>query len=148
METNKKYTERLLKFARRLQTLQKHPEYGLYGIVNLVALEEKIHTSYKVKYHEWVFQELVCFDEWYLMERNGNPMCKGANEEQGTVAAVVDFFYLTLDEFIHLFDLEGLQNIDSFGGRKLNLESTGKDIAYNIIELVKRTEVLGPGFFP
>lgn len=144
------YTKRLLKFAKHIESITNHPEHGLYGVVNLIALEERVRIPYKVKYHEWVFEELpAVFESWYFTEKWGDPMWEGCDPAEGTVASVIDFFSLTLDEFSQLFDVEGFQHLNRFGGRILTLESTGADIAYNIVELVSRKHKdTGPGFFP
>ncbi|MGQ0828921.1 MAG: hypothetical protein ACT4ON_11080 [Bacteroidota bacterium] len=131
------YNQRLLTFAKHLAVIKQHPEMGLFGTVNLVNLEIKKRTHYKIKYHEWVFEELPgIFDDWFFTEKYGNPMWEGINEENGTVEAAIDFFGLNLFEFSHLFDVEGLQYLHLFGGEKLSENSNGPVISKNIIQLV------------
>jgi hypothetical protein len=65
-------------------------------------------------------------------------MCQGADEQEGTIAAAIDFFDLNPDEFCFLFDVEGFQLIEQFGGDFLNFESSGPDFARNILALVKK----------
>ncbi len=138
MKTKKIFTDRLLKFAKHLETIKNHPEHGLYKEAELIALAVKARIHYKVVYHPWVFEELpAIFDEWYFAEKYGEPLFEGCTIEEGTVTAVVDFFDLTLDEFNHLFDVEGLQLPERFGGQHLTFESDGPALAHNIYELVK-----------
>jgi hypothetical protein len=136
------YNERLAKFGEHISQFTKdnpHYEMGLTNQVELVALEERVRIHYKVLYHEWIFEELpVCFDEWYYDEQTGNPLYEGCDPKEGTVAAVIDFFNLSLDEFGHLFDIEGFQLCNRFGGAPLTINSHGIDVAQNISELLKR----------
>ncbi len=139
MKNNSIYMERLEKFAAHISKIENHPEDGLIETVTLVALEENIQIPYEVRYHFWVFDELPeCFDEWHYSKKFGEALWEESDPEEGTVASVIDFFSLGLDEFSHLFDLDGFQNVDQFGGRKLTEESKGEDIARNIFELIKR----------
>lgn len=133
------FNQRLLKFADHLAGVKNHPEAGLFETVTLVALEveETIRIPYDVRYHAWVFGELpACFNEWYYEEKYGNAVWEGTDPTEGTVASVIDFFDLSLDEFGHLFDVEGFQLIDRFGGEILSDISDGSVIANNIIQLV------------
>lgn len=138
MKTKNKYNERLLKFAKHLEVITNHYEFGLYQSASLVEVEKKRNTSFKVTYHEWVFGELpVIFSDWYFDKKFGRPLCKGSAPEEGTVAAVIDFFNLRMDEFCHLFDVEGFQSVQKFGGAHINFESDGPALARNIFELVE-----------
>jgi hypothetical protein len=133
------YNQRLLQLADFIDGIKNLPTQNMIDVVELVALEEKVRIHYKVMYRFWVFEELpAVFDEWYYYEMNGNAVCTGTNPEEGTVAAVIDWFGLNQDEFCHCFDLEGFQMCERFGGEKLNFESQGTEIARNIVELVKR----------
>jgi len=132
------YNERLLKFAEHLLKIKNHRTEGLFMTVNLVALEEQIFIPYTVRYHYWMFEELpVCFDkQWFYDEMSGDPVWENINSDEGTVASVIDFFDLSLDEFAHLFDVDGFQHVDRFNGEKLSEISDGAAIAKNIVELV------------
>ncbi|MES2592182.1 MAG: hypothetical protein V4608_09880 [Bacteroidota bacterium] len=110
----------------------------------MIATEEKgnIHhevwIQYDVRYQSWIFEELPeCFDEWNYSGKYGNPLWDYSDSEEGTVASVIDFFNISLDEFSHLFDIDGFQQTNRFGGFKISDQSDGPDIAKNIIELVK-----------
>ncbi|MFY9309606.1 MAG: hypothetical protein WAQ28_11220 [Bacteroidia bacterium] len=138
------YNQRLLTFASHLEQIKSHPEQGVFGIVKMVALENKgnIHRElkihYNVRYHSWPFEELpVCFDEWSYGGKYGNPLWDDSDPAEGTVASVIDFFDLSLDEFSHLFDIDGFQQINRFGGFEISEQSNGLDISRNIMELVK-----------
>lgn len=139
MKTQNKYNNRLLKFAKHLEKITNHYEFGLYQTVNLVELAKKRNVTLMVTYHEWAFAELpAIFNDWYFDEKFGKPLCEGSLPEEGTVGAVIDFFNLRMEEFCHLFDLEGFQNVERYGGGYLNFESEGPDLAKNIYELLKR----------
>lgn len=139
MKSKNKYNERLIKFAKHLEKIKDHPEFGLYNTASLVELEKKRNTSFLITYHQWAFEELpVVFSEWYFAEKFGQPSWEGCMEEEGTLAAVIDFFNLSLTEVCHLFDLEGFQDVNRYGGNQLNFESDGPELAENIFELVKR----------
>lgn len=133
------YNQRLQRFADHLAKIKNHLEEGLFETVTLVALEEHRSIYYEVKYHHWVFEELpVCFDEWGYSGKYGNPLWEETDQEKGTVTSVIDFFNLKLEEFTHLFDINGFQNVFSFGGDKLNEMSDGSAIARNIVEIINR----------
>lgn len=134
------YNERLLFFADFLKGEETPRDAELLSEVELVAVEHKVRIHYKVKYRQWIFEVLPgAFDQWYFDEFSGDPLYEGCDTEAGTVAAVIDFFGLSQDEFCHCFDIEGFQLCDRFGGVKLNIDSSqGNEIAHNIVELVKR----------
>jgi hypothetical protein len=141
MKTNKIYTDRLLKLAMHLVVITNHPEHGLIEKVSLVDIthNERLHSE--MTYQSWLFEELpAVFEEWYFTLRLGNPMCEGSEEKEGTVAAVIDFFDLSLDELRFLFDIEGYQLAEQFGGEILNFESDGPVYARNILALIKSRE--------
>ena len=143
MKAKNKYNNRLIKFAEHIQKIKNHPEFGLYESASLVELEEKRNTSFKVTFHGWIFEELpAIFPHWEFSEKNGQPIYIGCHPDEGTVAGVIDFFHLDMNEFCHLFDLEGFQNTKRYGGNHLTFESEGTDIAENIFQLLKyRNEV-------
>lgn len=131
------YNNRLMKFAQHLYTLDSHPERGLYEIVTLVAIEGHVLIPYDFKYPNYLFDELShLFDEWELSEKTGEAVLKDSSE-RNTIFDICTFFDLSLDE-LSIFDLDGCQLIDRFGGKKLSTESPASDIAFNIIELIKK----------
>ena|ERR1700756_1312897 len=139
MKTEKIYIERLIKYANYLINISNHPEKGLIEEVTLVDFAGGVCIPYQVKYQEWLFEELpIVFEEWGFNGKFGNLLLEGADEEEGTAAAVIDFFNLTPDEFCFLFDIEGFQLVEQFGGDFLNFESDGPAYARNILALVKK----------
>ncbi|MCW3083513.1 MAG: hypothetical protein JWP12_879 [Bacteroidetes bacterium] len=135
------YNERLIHYADHLATIKDHAEHGIYRMATLTALEKKLHTSYIVKTHNWCYEELpMIFDEWGYDEFSGDAILLRMKPQEGTIAGVIDFFDMTLKEFCHVFDLDGLQDIEQYGGILLTPDSDGADIAYNIIELVRGRE--------
>lgn len=151
MKTNHIYTERLLKLAKHIESIKNHPEHGLLETVKLVDLiSKKKMTQYEVRFQQWIFEELpIIFDDWYFNDTKGCPIWEGANESGDTVSSVVDFFGLTLPEFIHLFDIDGFQQTELLGGKPLSVESNGYDVANNIYELIERRRIIfGLGDFP
>ena len=137
MKTSNNYNERLLKFAKHLEKITNHPEHDLIGETTLVDFVGNVRIPYQVKYQSWLFEELpVAFDEWGF-GKFGNPLPEDVDEEENTVAAVIDFFDLSPDEFCFLFDVEGFQLVEQFGGNFLNFESDGPDFARNMYALVE-----------
>lgn len=137
MKTKKQFNERLLKLAKHLESTTNHPEFGLTETARLIELSPRAPHSFMVVYPRWVFEELpAIFDEWFYDKQTGNPICDGADEEEGTLGSAIYFFDLSLEETCHLFDLEGKQNVEAFGGLRLNFESDGPELAQNILALV------------
>jgi|GEM_PF-2991956 hypothetical protein len=50
--------------------------------------------------------------------------------------AVVEFFQLDIEEALHCFSFEK-QNIERYGGQKLTVNSTPKDVANNIFSFLE-----------
>lgn len=137
MKSQDKSNERLLKFAQHLEQIKNHPEQGIFDTVEFVELELRKERRHKILYHAWVFEELpLIFKEWGFNGKFGNPLPDDIQDEEGTVAAVLDFFDLTLFEFCHLFNLEGIQDPQRYGGKHLTFEADGPDLAQNIRDLV------------
>lgn len=129
------YNERLIKFAEHLQTFEHHPEEGLIDTLNIVNLigENNLISEMIVPY--WIFDELVrIFPEWDFDEFAGTPVLKDPELSWDMYNDICEFFDLTIEE-LSIFDLEGYQMVDKFGGKILNFESTTQDIAFNIMEL-------------
>ncbi len=131
------YNNRLMKFAQHLYTLDSHPERGLYEIVTLVAIEGHVLIPHDFKYPYYLFDELAhLFEEWELSEKTGEAVLKDS-PECNTIFDICTFFDLSLDE-LSIFDLDGCQLIERFGGKKLDTDSSASDIAFNIIELIEK----------
>lgn len=132
------YKERLLKYADHLAGISNHPEAGLIKHALCIELKKGIEKEIEIAYQLWPFDELVsCFDTWSYDTWSGDPICEEANFEEGTLASVIDFFDLKLDEFTHIYGI-GLQDIKCFGGGELTEVSNGPEIARNIIELISK----------
>lgn len=130
------HNKRLMRFAQHLYTLDSHPERGLCDIVTLVAIEGKVLIPFDMKYPNYLFDELpLLFDEWELSEKTGDAVLKDSTE-RNTIFDACTFFDLNLDE-LSIFDLDGHQ-LEQFGGKKLKVDSPASDIAFNIVELIKR----------
>jgi len=139
MKTKKKYIDRLTTLANYLAKTKAHFEFGLYETANLVEIKTIPHVTTPLVFHYWIVEDLpTIFCEWYYHEKFGDPLFKGCSVEEGTMNAVVEFFDLTLEETLHLFDLEGKQNVEKFGGVQLNFESDGPELAKNIFDLIER----------
>lgn len=128
MRTTFTYNKRLLRFADHLNQIKDHPQQGLFDIVNLVSLEDGVMIPNEMKYSSYLFEEaLKVFPE--------------INQEESLTHGMIDFFNLSLDE-MGVFDLEGFHLVERFGGKPLTMDATPQDIAFNIIELVRRREGL------
>lgn len=141
------YNERLLIFADHLAGVEYHKSHDLIEEVELVGLADKIRIHYQVKYKHWVLDELPnAFEEWTYHEQTGAASYPGCDPELGAAAAYIDYMRLSEDEFCHLLDIEGFQQPERFGGKKLDENSSGKDFADNIAALVKhRRKVVNEG---
>lgn len=141
MKTKRRYNERLLKFAQHLEKITNHPEFGMYKTESLIEVPDKKDITFLITYHEWVFKELPSiFPQWYFSEKTGVPVYERYYEDEGTLASVIFFFDLKLAETCHLFDLEGLHDVNHFGGKQLDFNSVGPEIAKNIYALLKTRE--------
>jgi len=141
MKTQKLYNERLLKYAQALEaTTSRNPEHGLIGKVNIADIANNIHFHFHLLYQEFLFEILPeIFSEWGFNGKFGNPLPQGEDENESTVAAVINFFDLNSDELCFLFDVEGFQ-LEQFGGEVLNFESDESAYARNIRALIKYRE--------
>jgi hypothetical protein len=72
---------------------------------------------------------------WYFNEKTKSWEIKDF-KDMGTFRACIEWFGLKPEEYTHLFDVEGNQDIDRFGGKRLNEDSKPADYAYNIIQFV------------
>jgi len=129
--------ERLLKFAEHLNSIKKlHAQ--LFDEVELFEVEDNIRIHFKVRYNYLIIDELPSvFPEFDFSEENSDPMLKDRPPEEGSIPGVISFFELTPEEFCQIFDVDGYQNTNKFGGRFLNVDSQPPDFAFNILQLVK-----------
>jgi len=143
MNEREKQNEKLLIWADYIDGMipPPTPDFFLTDSVELVVVDKKTRFHILATFRPWLLDFLPgCFDEWHYHEITGNPTFFGCDEEAGTVAAVVDFFGLSHEEFCHCFcfDYELPELDKKFGGEKLTEESQCSDIARNIVELVRR----------
>lgn len=143
METKTKkidYNERLVKFANYIKGISEHPNRYQYGLVHLCLFtEDKNRSDINVRYPYWAFEELPCiFPEWRYCKETGIPTLPRLGYDDEMCSGIFDYFNLSPYEFIHLFDLDGRQDIIKYGGKELSFESGGEQIAENIYEFVKR----------
>ena len=136
--------ERLRTFAESLSQIKRHREHGLFRTVIVYAIEDKVRIHLEVKCHHWVFDHLVEVfpEEWGWHAKTGDPVLDAeelVNPDVNTADCVCQFFEIDDYEiFCHLFDLEGHQQIDRFGGQKLSEESSGPDISGNMFALIEK----------
>lgn len=141
MKTYSNTSKRLLNFAKHLSKIKTVPEPIEFEEVILCELEVNKRIEYKVKYPSWIFHELPkIFSSWQRDVSGGQPLLKGIEFNEDTYAGIFNFFQLSPGEFMHLFDLNGNQDIEMFGGNKLTEKSDGPAIAKNIYEFVRRKE--------
>lgn len=132
------YKQRLLAFANHLSKIKNHYAKGIVETVFFVELDEKSNIPNEIQFNYWVFEELpVCFDEWYFEGRCGSPAWEGLNEEEGTVACVISFFNLNLQDFVYLFNIAEFKSVSRVEGEKVTEESDGIAIAKNILSLIE-----------
>lgn len=133
------YNERLIILANYIKNIELNPKMLQYGVVHLCLFDDNKRIDHNVRYPYWVFEELPnIFNEWYYNSELGIPLLKGLGYHDETCSGIFDFFNLSPFEFIHLFSLDGNQDIQKYGGKQLAFESCGQDIANNIYEFVRR----------
>ncbi|MCE3227934.1 MAG: hypothetical protein K0S32_2485 [Bacteroidetes bacterium] len=140
MKTNKIYNERLLRFADHIKKIKNHPEHGILRTVYVHAIEGKFRIHVEVKTQYWFFDELVaCFPKlWSFSEITGDPIFYRLGKETNTSDGVCSFFGLKgYEAFLHLWDIEGYQKTEKWGGQILTEDSEGEQLANQIEEFVK-----------
>lgn len=132
------FSERLLTFAIRLYRIRDNPEPNIVEVwIQWPDEDQMLKPWYEVKYNISFFEELiVCFDEWEWNERFQEPELRG-EKDLGVSVSFLSFFGLTPQEYTHLFDTEGYQNLPKYGGKYLSKDSTPSDVAFNILEFLK-----------
>jgi hypothetical protein len=134
------YFDRLWAFANYLLNFETNPFAGLYRDVIVYAydIDTRIHLDVKTPY--LIFEELPdCFPEdWAYDPCDGEPYWKKLGDKCNPAECVCDYFGISNYEvFCHLFDTEGHQSVEKYGGLKLNENAAGKEVAYNILEYIK-----------
>jgi hypothetical protein len=104
----------------------------------MVELYMGVNIHYHLKCHDYIFEELLVFENSWTYDDYGSPILIG-REPNTTMACVIDFFGLDSEELAFCFDLDGFQDIETFGGgHVLSEASTGMHIAENIRIVVQR----------
>lgn len=132
------FTQRLVQFADYLASI-KEPECPIFQQGQLVILEKGagVKLPIEIEYRFDLFEHLSdVFDSWFI-DPEGNP---GWDEhpQQSTLESVFDFFNLSPDQFCVAFDLS--TSAEKYNYKKLDHKSSRKDIAHNIVEMVRRRE--------
>jgi len=129
--------ERLLKLAERLSEMKTDIDEEIIEVW-IEWPENNFSVWYAVKYKPSYFKKLpVWFNEWSFSEHFQEPELIG-HQDLGFAGSCMKFFGIEPKEFSHLFDMDGHQNIEMFGGEYLNKQSSPKIIALNIRALLKK----------
>ncbi|MCW3077433.1 MAG: hypothetical protein JWO32_2042 [Bacteroidetes bacterium] len=127
------YNHRLLAFAEKLKTAEETEPF-IHEI--LFEWPHKTKIFFDIRHNAAIFSVLAeLSDEWYFNKFTWNWELK-TFEDMTSVRACMEWFGLTPEEFVHLFDLDGLQDTIRYGGTKLTDTSKPSDYANNIIEFV------------
>ncbi|OFY87050.1 MAG: hypothetical protein A3F72_17760 [Bacteroidetes bacterium RIFCSPLOWO2_12_FULL_35_15] len=96
--------------------------------------------EYREPYFEYVVYELphIFPEDW--IETSESEIIWVLDEEKGFKTSIEKFFGLSEEAFLHLL-MPGRQNIERFGGKILNNNSTHLDIAMNILEFVYKMNI-------
>lgn len=124
---------RLLTLGMHLSNIKNHKESDEFKIITFYPLQDSYRVELETKCYSWIFDELpsIFSDCPY----------RPGDSDMEIIPGIFDFLSLSDEEFCHLFDLNGHQNTELFGGKKITEESNISDIAQNIIELAKRRKV-------
>lgn len=136
MKKNKFNEERLLHYARHLKK-------GKVMCGDMYEKLTQLHAGQKIKNDKslqpiyflpimelpMIFPNDWHYDECFL------PVYKH-NQDQETVASIIEYFSLNKYLFIHLF-VKGKQRVEIWGGNELSVHPTFEDIGNNIEEMVE-----------
>lgn len=131
-------------YIDRLKTLALHLNSGLLlTTVKPISEEPTIadkgdYIEETLPYFNYPMRELpFLFADWKT-DGNANPYWN-KDENKNSVSSTLYFFDISFDMFQHLF-IPGSQRIELYGGNFLKKNSTPKEIARNIFDLIKRVE--------
>jgi hypothetical protein len=139
MKIQKANTERLAHLAQHLFGNELNTEpYTIVDKPKLIRYEDGTF-NYVEPFFRYVVQELVYIfpEEWHVTPE-GAPAWK-KDKEQRFETSLMAFFGISEAAVLHLI-MPGRQNLERFGGKILNNNSTQFDIAINIIEFVSKLE--------
>jgi hypothetical protein len=93
-----------------------------------------------IPFFQYVFNEVagIFNDEWVINVEGDVPFWI-FDDECETISSALNFFGITRSMFAHLF-IPGAQNL-LYGGRILTVNSTCKEIAFNILSLIQTEEM-------
>lgn len=121
---------RLIKLGTYLGKLKSISESEDFKVITFYKQQGDYKIEIEAKCYAWIFDELSqLFPDW--------PYNASDNDFEA-MPAVFDFFSLSDEEFWHMFDLNGHQNVEFFGGKILSEESTVNDISENILAIVRK----------
>ncbi len=140
MNELREYNRRLAVFAAHIKTIKikKHPRSGQYKICRFTRYVRGQEKILETRIHAWLFDDLPMLFEnyWYYNHQKREPvLCD--QDQLDLFNSVSEFFALDTEEFEHLFDINGMQQISRYGGQFI-LDFTEADrISGNISELIK-----------
>lgn len=123
---------RLLALAEHFEKDELHEQY--YGLHFFYSDDKKrLLIGMNGKYH-CIFPQAVCelvylFSD-FKKQSDGGIIYTPA-PSAGMYFGMMEYFGLELNEFLHLFSVDG-QNTDLYGGKKLGIDYTSEDLAKNI----------------
>ncbi|MCE9538979.1 MAG: hypothetical protein K8R85_07165 [Bacteroidetes bacterium] len=140
MKIQKINTDRLVHLAQHLFGNELHTEpHTIVDKPKLIRYEDG-SFQYIEPFFRYVVQELLYIfpDEWHVTAE-GEPAWK-KDKEQRFETSLTAFFGISEAAVLHMI-MPGRQNLERFGGKILNNNSTHFDIAINIIEFVTKLEM-------
>lgn len=130
--------KRLSELASHLDAIENIPPPNILEVW-IEWPENNLHSWIAVKYNASLFIDMTkWFEGWRLSEHFQEPELNEF-ENLGFAGSCLKFFSFSPKEFSHLFDTEGYQNIQEFGGEYLSKFSSPSAIAFNIRELIKKS---------
>lgn len=136
MNTNKIKTERLKEFAKYLsaQELKSAEFFNPVAHINFDETDDAEITVNLISFIA-IFELPHIFPKDWVYSNQFEPIWKKQSKSD-SFAAVQKWFGLNDLQFEHLF-FPGLQLCNLFGGRLINERSGKRDLAFNILELVR-----------
>lgn len=125
-------------FAQHLEGMKDSPLNKEHKIITICQFNGRTRFEFEVIIPQWIIEELpIKFKEW-TYDENGDPIMVGANPDEDNTGSIFHFFDLSPEEFCHILDVEGFQDIEEYGGNPLNENSQPFDFAQNIKGIVRQ----------
>lgn len=135
MITSLLQADRLEKFAKRLMSMDIRPKIKLVKTsCRLFLIDEKFIGTLPLLYGPLQLLPRIFKEDWILTE-DGNIYWKG-DRSKNTINSLQLYFGMNLVMVSHCW-IAGAQNVNLFGGSILSQHCTGKEVATNIIHLIK-----------